>query len=127
MNLGLDDIFSGSAFSGGLSGAFSGGLLGSTVPGIGTVLGAGIGGLAGLGLGAYANSQRDDATSGQQADMRAMMAQMDAQSKQNYTQRIADLNKILAFYGPAQQSWNAAYADPAKGVTGFTPQTNSFK
>jgi hypothetical protein len=77
--------------------------------------GALAGGVAGGGMGAYANSQRDQATSNQQHSLDQIIANMKAMGASSYDQHIADLQKALAFYGPAQQAWDHLYS-PGTGA-----------
>jgi hypothetical protein len=111
MGYGLDDIFSGNAISGAASGAIAGN---SIVPGIGGI----VGGIAGLGLGSYANKKRDDAATKQKSALDQIMANMKAMSKNNYSQHIADLQKTLSYFGPAQQQYNKWYGTGEAAQTG---------
>ena len=114
-----DDLYSGMALSGAGTGAFAGGTIGSSIlPGWGTAIGAGVGGLAGLFTGAEANSMRSDATKQQNQNLDKIMAELSQQSKLNYDQHIADLNKALAFYGPAQSYWDRLYGTGGAKTTG---------
>jgi hypothetical protein len=98
----FSDLYSGTAISGAASGALAGGM--SAGP-----YGAVAGGLVGGGMGAYANSQKNQATSNQQKSLDQIIANMKAMGASSYDQHISDLQKALAFYGPAQQAWDRLY------------------
>jgi phage tail tape-measure protein len=114
-----DDLYSGMALSGAGTGAASGAMMGSSIsPGYGTVIGGLIGGGIGLFTGAEANSMRSDATKQQNQNLDKIMAELSQQSKTNYDQHIADLNKALDFYGPAQSYWDRLYGTGGAKTTG---------
>ena len=98
----LSDLYSGSALGGAASGAATGFMLGGPT-------GAVIGGLGGDLLGASANSTRNDASAAQQQNLQAGISQMHAASANAYAQHFQNLEKALAFYGPAQQQWDKLY------------------
>lgn len=113
-----DDLYSGAALGGAASGAASGAMIGSTIlPGWGTAVGGLAGGALGLFGGAEANSMRSSAASKQSSAMDQIMANMQAMGASTYDQHIADLQKALAFYGPAQKAWDRLYG------TGTGPAT----
>lgn len=107
----FSDLYSGSAIGGAASGASAGGMIGGP-------WGAAIGGIGGGLLGAFASGQRRDATNAQQHNLDQIIANMHAMSASNYDQHIADLNKALAFYGPAQQYWDRLYGSGSPMPTG---------
>lgn len=114
-----DDFYSGSALGGGASGAASGAMLGSSIaPGYGTAIGGIVGGAAGLLGGAFANSKRDEATRGQQENLEMAQIMMRQQALKRRKEFLANLDKSLSFYGPAQQQWDKLYGSP-----GVAPQT----
>lgn len=97
-----DDIFSGSALGGAASGAASGGMIGGP-------WGAAIGGLLGGVGGAYMNSQRDKATGAAKAANAKMLSNLRSNNRMAYQRHIADIEKSLSFFGPAQSSWDRLY------------------
>ena len=113
-----DDLYSGMALSGAGTGAASGAMMGSTLGPWGAAAGGLIGGGIGLFTGAEANGMRADATKQQTQNLDKIMAQLSQQSKLNYDQHIADLNKALAFYGPAQSYWDRLYGTGGAKTTG---------
>jgi len=102
MSFELSDLYSGSALSGAASGAIAGGAAGGWIGAIG-------GGLAGLGLGAYANDTRRGATQGQQQNLDQIVANMNAMTKSNYAQHVADTNQALQYFGPAEAMYSRMY------------------
>jgi len=117
-SFGLDDVFSGSTFSGMASGALAGGAVGGWP-------GAIIGGLGGAGIGAYSNYQRDNATQQQKSNIDQLLASMHTSNSSNMASYLAGLNKALAYYGPAQEQYSLLYgrggaASTGKGVWGNT-------
>ena len=106
-----EDLYSGSALGGAGTGAATGAMVGG-------IPGAVIGGALGWLGGASANSQRADATAGQQQNLDALARTLRAQSKQRYQQYLADLEKAQSFYGPAQAYWDRLY-----GQAGTAPST----
>lgn len=102
-----EDLYSGSALGGAGTGAATGAMVGG-------VPGAIVGGALGWLGGATANSQRADATAGQQQNLDALARSLRAQSKQRYQQYLAEMDKALSFYGPAQAQWNRLYAQPGE-------------
>jgi hypothetical protein len=112
-----DDLYSGMALGGAASGAASGAMIGSSLGPWGAAAGGLVGGGLGLFTGASANSQRDQAAATQQQRMAQIMANMRAMGQTNYDAHIAQLEKALNFYAPAQQAWSDAYSPgtgPAK-------------
>ena len=104
------DFYSGSALGGATTGAATGAMIGSQVyPGYGTIIGGLLGGGMGLFEGASANASRDQGVQGQQKNIDAAIAQMRQASSDNYAAHLANLNKALAFYGPANDRWNYLY------------------
>jgi len=67
------------------------------------------GGLLGLFGGAESSSMRRDATAQQANSLDQIAASMAQMNQQNYQQHIDQLQKALAFYGPAQQYWDRLY------------------
>lgn len=100
----LEDFYSGSAIGGAGSGAAMGSTFGP--------YGAAIGGVAGGLMGALSNSQRSDATEGQRQNLDQMVKALSDKSKQRYQQHMADMDKVMSFYGPAQSYWDRLYAQP---------------
>lgn len=113
-----DDLYSGMALSGAGTGAASGAMMGSALGPWGAVGGGLVGGALGLFTGAEANGMRSDATKQQNQNLNKIMAELSQQSKANYDQHIADLNKALAFYGPAQSYWDRLYGTGGAKTTG---------
>ena len=113
-----DDLYSGMALSGAGTGAASGALVGSSLGPWGTAIGGLVGGGIGLFTGAEANDMRAKATQQQSSNLDAIMAQLRQQSQTNYDQHIADLQKALAFYGPAQSYWDRLYGTGTAKPTG---------
>jgi hypothetical protein len=101
-SFGLDDIFSGSALSSGLSGAIGGGMVAGPY-------GALAGGLGGLGTGAYANYKRDEAADKSKGALDQVMQNINAYNRMKYQSRMKDLGQIMNFYGPARSAWNDMY------------------
>ena len=110
-----DDLYSGAALGGAASGAASGAMIGSSIGPWGTAGGALVGGALGLFGGAEANSIRSDATAQQSKAMAQILANMRAMGASSYDQHIADLQKALAFYGPAQQQYDRIYGTGTSG------------
>ena len=113
-----DDLYSGMALSGAGTGAASGALMGSSLGPWGAAAGGLVGGAIGLFTGAEANGMRSQATQQQNKNLDTIMAELSQQSSQNYAQHIADLNKALAFYGPAQSYWDRLYGTGGAKTTG---------
>lgn len=105
-----DDIFSGSAIGGAASGAAAGGTVGGP-------WGAAIGGILGGATGAYTNYKRDQATGRAKAANAKMLSNLRNNNRTAYQRHIADLEKTLSFFGPAQSSWDRLYG------TGTAPKT----
>jgi hypothetical protein len=103
MAFGIDDIVSGAGLSGLASGAGTGFLVGGP-------WGAGIGGGIGLLGGMAANEKQQQAVAAQNAALDRAMQQLQASSSQYYQQRMADLGRIMSFYGPAREQYQAIYA-----------------
>jgi hypothetical protein len=97
-----DSMISGSAISGAATGASAGGTVGGP-------WGAAIGGILGGVGGTYLDYTRDKANQQNKDSMESVMANIQAMNRTNYQQHIADLNKALQFYGPAQQQWDYLY------------------
>lgn len=91
------------ALMGAGSGAATGALLGGGVPG------AIIGGGLGLLMGGSNARGRQDAAEAQRRAMEQAMARLEAFGKQQYANRMADLDKTLAFYKPAQAELDFMY------------------
>jgi hypothetical protein len=91
-------------------------MIGSTIGPWGTAIGGLVGGGIGLFGGAEANSIRDKATSQQQSKLDQILANMRAMGASTYDQHIADLQKALAFYGPAQKEWDRLYSPGTGGA-----------
>lgn len=101
-SFGFDDIFSGSALSGGLGGLMAGGMTGNPYAAI-------AGGVGGLGAGAYANYKRDEAAEKQKGSLDQVMKNINAYNASKYQSRMRDLGQIMNFYGPARSAWNNMY------------------
>ena len=97
-----DSMISGSAISGAAGGAAAGGSVGGP-------WGAAIGGIAGGIGGTYMDYTRDKANDQNKQAMASIMGNINAMNRTNYQQHIADLNKALAFYAPAQSQWDYLY------------------
>ena len=104
-----NDFYSGSALGGATTGAATGAMAGSSAGPYGALLGGLVGGGIGLFTGASANASRDQGVQGQQKNIDAAIAQMRQASSDNYAAHLANLNKALAFYGPANDRWNYLY------------------
>jgi hypothetical protein len=59
---------------------------------------------------------RNQATSQQSKAMDQILANMRAMGASSYDQHIADLQKALAFYGPAQQQYDKLYGTGSPGT-----------
>lgn len=94
---------------GGGSGAATGALIGSAVPGIGTGIGAAVGGGIGLLSGYFGSKGRQKAADAQRRAMEQAMARLEAFGQQQYANRMADLDKTMAFYQPAQAELDFMY------------------
>lgn len=125
----IDDIFSGQALKGGLSGGLTG-LIASGGNPIGGLAGAGVGLIGG----AIANSKRNEGVQQTQEQLMSMIGDVNEQKRLSYAQRIADLKQAQSFYGPAMNAWNNAYgrgeaapADPTSvGLAGMGPKAGRF-
>lgn len=92
-----------------MGGAGTGAAIGSLFPGPGTAIGAIGGGLLGGIMGYEGGQSRDQANSRRRAAMDDAMQQLAQFSQMQNQQRAADLDKIMAFYGPAQQQLTKMY------------------
>lgn len=116
----MPDPFATPEFSGAASGATAGALAGSMVlPGLGTGIGALGGGVLGLLSG---HSQRK-AQETQQKALDEAMKRLQAFSMQQYSNRMADLDKTLQFYKPADNYLGSLYGKPGSTPQpGYTPK-----
>lgn len=84
-----------------LSGAVSGGITGGMASGWNPyVMGASA--VAGGAYGGYSGGKRNAATKKRKASMDQAMAEMRALSAKQSAQRLADMDKIMAYYKPAE-------------------------
>ncbi len=90
---------------GGGSGAATGAMLGSVVPGVGTGIGAAVGGGLGLLTGFLGSHGAGNAADTQRRALDQAMARLQAASKQNYADRMKDLDATMAFYNPAKDAY----------------------
>jgi hypothetical protein len=100
----FSDLYSGSALGGLASGAATGFMASGGNP-IGGLVGGGLG----LMSGAYSNSKVNDAVAAQSKNLDMIYSNLAAERQKNYARHIADLDKTLAFYGPAQGYWDRLY------------------
>lgn len=98
-----------------LGGAGSGALAGSALGPWGALGG----GLLGGALGLFGGNAQEDAAAKQRAALDAAMARLQAFSKQQYANRMEDLQKTMAFYDPAQHALQQLYGRP--GSPGAVP------
>lgn len=99
----MDDI--GGTLMGGLGGAGAGFLLGGPM---GAAAGAGLGGIGG-----YLNSRgTHDAANAQRGALDEAMKRLQQFSVQQQQNRQQDLQKTMAFYGPADSYLRSIYAQP---------------
>jgi hypothetical protein len=108
----FDDIFSGDALMGGLSGAATGFMAGQGP-------GAIIGGIAGAGMGAYKHHKAGQASAAQKRSVDEAMRRLRDLQKESYARRMGDLDKALAFYGPVDSYMQQLATNPygAPGTT----------
>lgn len=93
-------------FGGALGGAGTGAAIGSMFgPGIGTGIGAGAGLLMG-GLGGLFQKRGRDK---QKQSLQQARAQLETLARDQRTQRAADLEKAMSFFGPAQAQFQRLY------------------
>jgi len=104
-----------------LGGAGSGALAGSAFGPKGAIAGGVIGGVGGLLMG----NARDDAQAKQQAALEAAMQRLQVMRKEQYARRQQDLDKILSFYGPAQDRLNSMYGG-GSSAPGFNVNSLPF-
>lgn len=102
--MGFWEDMQGSLF-GGASGAASGGMVGGWP---GAIVGGGLG-LAGGYLQSHGTSS---AAGAQQAALDDAMKRLQQFNQQQQGQRMDDLNKTMAFYGPADAYLHSIYAQP---------------
>jgi hypothetical protein len=116
------DFFDDERTSGTLGGAASGAAIGSAIPGVGT----GIGALVGGGLGFLSGSSSHKAHQQQQKALDEAMKRLQAFSMQSYANRMADLDKTLAFYQPANNYMASLYHMPnSTPQPTYTPGTGA--
>lgn len=112
------DIFSGDTLAGGASGAVAGGSIGGGY-------GALAGGLIGAGLGAFAHHEKQAATSQQAQNLQQIINNMRAMTSQAYDQHIADTQKALNYFGPAENYWSRLYGQGTPAQTGQLDWANT--
>jgi hypothetical protein len=100
-----EDLYSGTALGGAATGATTGAAIGGPIAPYTALAGGLIGGLTG----AFANSQRSEATQGQQQNLAQLQRNLRQKSDQRRQQYLSDLEKALSFYGPAQSEWDRLY------------------
>lgn len=103
----------GAIFSGGVGGAAAGAPFGP--PGVG--IGAGLGMLAGF----FGSNAQEEAAAKQKAALEAAMRRLQSFSQQQYNNRMMDLRKTMAYYGPSEnaliQMYGAKGGSPTPGPT----------
>lgn len=115
----MSDVDWGSTASGAASGAATGGMMGGP-------WGAAAGGIIGGGLGFITGRSRKKAGNARRAAMDEAMQRMREVGQEQYASRMADLDKIMSMYGPAQANLQARFnaptptanPDPRSSVTG---------
>jgi phage tail tape-measure protein len=116
----FDDETVGSTATGALSGAGTGAVIGSVIPGIGTGIGAGVGALAG-GLGGLFSGKANKKKKQGLANARKQMQEL---ARQQYAQRMADLETAMGYFKPVDSKLRDLYGDGA--ATDFTPPKRMY-
>lgn len=99
-----------STLAGAGGGAVTGGLIGGPW---GALIGGGLGGLGGL----ISGAGQSKAAATQKKTMEDAMRRLQALSAQQYQGRMQDLDKTMAFYGPAERYLQSIYGGGAPAPT----------
>lgn len=105
----FDDPQAQGTLSGAGSGALTGAAIGSIIPGVGTGIGAGIGAIGGGLLGFFGGGAEKKR---QQANEDARR-QLQEYARQQYAQRMQDLDKALAYFQPVNANLQRLYGQGA--------------
>jgi hypothetical protein len=91
------------------SGAATGAMMGSAAGPMGTAIGGVAGGLIG-GIGGFlSGNAREDAAAAQQRAIDAAMSRLQEGAKQQYSDRMSAMDKVLGFYQPSQDVLTRLY------------------